>query len=134
MDHWLLTFLVIVTLFQRFVTNEFSSEHVPSTTKSEYFPSLVLNDNLFELKIIDLPPIPAFPATTDIEWRDFRFYGLRSATAYLLVYDVTSPASFRHIKQMRDQMVRCRDMTNVPVIVVGNKMDLSASQQVIYKI
>ncbi len=90
---------------QRFVSNDFPMEHCSTRKKSEHFPSLILNDSLFELKVIDLPPISHFPADSDAEWTDFRFYGLRSASAYLLVYDASQPAaSFAHIKALRDQV------------------------------
>ena len=46
---------------QRFVANEFSDEHRKTKKKSEHFPSLILNESLFELKLIDLPVIPFFP-------------------------------------------------------------------------
>ena len=59
-------------MFQRFVSNDFPVRHVRSTTKSEFFPSLVLNDSLYELKLIDLPAIPFFPANTEIEWKEYR--------------------------------------------------------------
>ncbi len=65
----------------------------------------MLNEALFELKLIDLPPVAHFPADTDAEWRDFRFYGLRSAAAYLLVYDASSPSTFQHVKRLRDQVL-----------------------------
>jgi len=58
--------------FQRFVNNEFSIEHCLTSKKSEYFPSLVLNGSLFELKVIDLPVIPSFPANSFAEWADYR--------------------------------------------------------------
>ena len=112
--------------FQRFVSNDFNPEHTKTTKKSEFFPSLILNDSLFELKIIDIPAIPFFPQSSDVEWREYRFYGLRSASAYLLVYDVSKPATFQYIKRMREQMMEARDMHNVPVIVAGNKSDLAA--------
>ena len=41
--------------------------------------------NMFQLKVIDLPAVPCFPATNVAEWNDYRFFGLRSAAAYLLV-------------------------------------------------
>lgn len=110
---------------QRFVSNDFSNEHTRSTTKTEFFPTLVLNDSLFELKVTDLPPVPFFPKTTEAEWRgEFRFYGLRSASAYILVYDMSSPATFQYIKRIRDQMFASREMSNVPIVVVANKSDL----------
>ncbi len=112
---------------QRFVANEFVNEHRKTKKKVEHFPSLILNENLFELKLIDLPVIPFFPQDSLTEWTDYRFYGLRSASAYLLVYDVSSPASFHFVKAIREQMYETRDMTNIPVIVVANKMDLVAT-------
>lgn len=112
---------------QRFVTNEFSPEHRKTKKKAEYFPSLILNDSLFELKLIDLPVIQFFPADTLTEWTDYRYFGLRSASAYLLVYDVSVPSTFHFVKALRDQMYESKNMTNIPVIVVANKMDLVAS-------
>ncbi len=64
---------LVLFIFQRFVSNEFPTEHVPSRKKSEFFPSLILNDALFELKLIDLPAIPFFPANTDVEWKEYRY-------------------------------------------------------------
>ena len=62
-----------------------------------------------------------------VEWSDYRFFGLRSASAYLLVYDVSVPSTFSFVKALREQMYESRDMANIPVIVVANKMDLVAS-------
>ena len=72
--------------------------------------------------------VPYFPPNNIAEWTDFKYYGLRSASAYILVYDISVPATFQFIKTLRDQMFETRDMTNVPVIVVANKMDLQASR------
>lgn len=117
-------FDVSFAFFQRFVTNDFSTQHIVSKKKNEYFPSLILNDSLFELKILDLPTIPFFPDTSEMEWSEYRYFGLRSASAYLLVYDASTPSTFHFIKTLREQMIHSRDMTNVPVIVAANKMDL----------
>ena len=38
------------------------------------------------------------------------------------------PSSFHFVKAIREQMYESRDMTNIPVIVVANKMDLVASK------
>jgi len=44
-----------------------------------------------------------------------------------MVYDVSVPASFQFIKMLHDQMFESRDMTNVPIIVIANKMDIVAN-------
>ena len=74
-----------------------------------------------------MPVVPYFPATNVVEWTEYRYYGLRSASAYLMVYDVSVPASFQFIKMLHDQMFESRDMTNVPIIVIANKMDIVAN-------
>ena len=94
-----------------------------SSEKNIFF----FSDSLFELKLIDLPVIPFFPPDSMVEWSDYRFFGLRSASAYLLVYDVSVPSTFSFVKALREQMYESRDMANIPVIVVANKMDLVAS-------
>lgn len=53
-----------------------------------------------------------------------RFYGLRSATAYILVFDLSNLDSFQYIRTLREQIYESRSLTNVPLLVVGNKQDL----------
>ena len=49
----------------------------------------------FQVKIVDCPVIPYFPVNSLYEWTDYRGYGLRNATAYVLVYDITSEESYQ---------------------------------------
>lgn len=65
--------------------NTFTPEYQPTDRKHTYFPSVMINDHLYELNIADLPVIPFFPENNAVEWSEFKFYGLRSATAYVLV-------------------------------------------------
>lgn len=58
------------------------------------------------------------------EWTDYRFYGLRSAHAYVLVFDLSNVETFQYVRTLREQMCESRNMQNVPVLVVGNKQDL----------
>lgn len=110
--------------FQQFVWNEFCDAYHPTDRRHTYYPSVVINGRLYDLKISDLPPVPYFPVDSLLEWTDYRAYGLRSATAYVLVFDLSNAAdTFRHIKCLREQMAGSRDMRNVPVVVVGNKHD-----------
>ena len=113
------------SIIQQFMGNNNFSEHYSPTLKREcYYPSIVVNEHLFEARITDCPYIPYFPTTSLSEWTDFRGYGLRSATAYILVFDITSEDSFSYIRTIREQMAESRDMHDVPIYVVGNKHDL----------
>ncbi|XP_063218626.1 ras-like protein family member 10B [Bacillus rossius redtenbacheri] len=110
----------------QFIWNDFSDEYNQTERKRTYFPSVLINDHLYRLTIADLPVIPYFPSSPRREWADFRFCGLRGASAYVLVYDASNAGTFRHVRALRDQMCEARDMRGVPVVVVGNKRDLVA--------
>ena len=46
----------------------------------------------------------AFPQNSFAEWADCRQYGLRSASAFIFMFDLTRADSFTHIKMLRDQV------------------------------
>ncbi|XP_046417879.1 ras-like protein family member 10B [Neodiprion pinetum] len=116
------------SIVRQFVWSEFSEEYKPTERRETFYPSVVLADRLYELKISDLPAIPYFPVSSHLEWTDFRYYGLRSATAYVLVFDLSNQDTFQYIRTLREQIYEARDMRGVPLLVVGNKQDkLSAS-------
>eukprot|EP00062_Callorhinchus_milii_P016742 gi/632968474/ref/XP_007900546.1/ PREDICTED: ras-like protein family member 10B [Callorhinchus milii] len=67
------------------------------------------------------------PGCVDGEWSDSRCRGVRSANAYVLVYDICCLDSFEYVKMIRQQITDLRTSNNshkVPIIVVGNKRDL----------
>ncbi|XP_064653101.1 ras-like protein family member 10B [Lineus longissimus] len=115
------------SIIRQFVCNEFQEPYIPTGQKTVYHPAVIINDHLYEVKIIDCPVIPYFPVNSLYEWTEFRGYGLRNATAYILVYDVSSDESFQYIKNLRDQIIESRNMHDVPIFVVGNKQDLASS-------
>lgn len=109
---------------QQFVWNDFCDDYAPTDRKHTYYPSVITNDRLYEIKISDLPVIPYFPVNSYYEWTDYRFYGLRSAHAYILVFDLSNIETFQYVKTLREQICESRNMQNVPMLVVGNKEDL----------
>ncbi|XP_011297146.1 ras-like protein family member 10B [Fopius arisanus] len=111
------------SIIRQFVCTEFFDSYRPTERRETFYPSVVLSDRLYELKITDLPTIPYFPASTHLEWTDFRYYGLRSASAYVLVFDLSNQDTFQYIRTLREQIYEARDMRGVPLLVVGNKQD-----------
>lgn len=49
---------------------------------------------------------------------------------FLLVYSITSASSFEEIKTSYDKILRIKNVTRVPCVLVGNKCDLEAQRQV----
>ncbi|KAI9804383.1 MAG: hypothetical protein M1825_001281 [Sarcosagium campestre] len=63
--------------------------------------------------------------------------GARSAPAtlnerqgFLLVFSITSLNSLSELAELRDQIIRIKDDTKVPLVIVGNKSDLEDDRAV----
>jgi GTPase KRas protein len=52
---------------------------------------------------------------------------------FILVFSLASKSSYVEISELREQIVRVKETTNVPVIVVGNKCDLEDARQITRK-
>jgi len=114
------------SLVQQFVFNQWDPDYRSTKEKHFYYPSVIINNHLYELKLIDIPPIPFFPPDTLSEWRFCRGYGLRTASAYILVFDVSRAETFHYIRKLRDEITESRDTRDIPIFVAGNKHDLAA--------
>ncbi|XP_023212819.1 ras-like protein family member 10B [Centruroides sculpturatus] len=112
------------SIINQFVWNEYTEDYSPTEMKQTFYPTVYINEHLYELMIIDLPVISYFPSNTYYEWSEFQSWGLRSASAYVLVFDLNVPETFQYVKFIRDQIFDSRNMHNIPVFVVGNKHDL----------
>ncbi|GIY78318.1 ras-like protein family member 10B [Caerostris darwini] len=110
------------SLIRQFVYSEFSEEYFPTDSKTVHTPTVVFNEHVYSMRIVDLPVIPYFPSNSANEWADFRNYGLRSASAYILVFDLNDLETFQYVKSIRDQI--CDTIHNVTLFIVGNKQDL----------
>lgn len=118
------------SIVQQFVNSNLLSDLMESTTYCDsYYPSVIVNGKLYEVRLIDCPVISFFPATSLSEWSHFKGYCLRQADCYILVYDLTRQDTLQHIKKLKEQIFRSRNMHDVPVFVVGNKHDLKQDEE-----
>lgn len=74
------------------------------------------------LDILDTSGAFEFPA--------MRALSISSADAFILVYDVTDNSTFEEARAIRDQIHEAKATTNVPIVVVGNKIDLAGNREV----
>ncbi|XP_045486167.1 ras-related protein Rap-2b [Pieris rapae] len=71
------------------------------------------------LDILDTSGAYEFPA--------MRALSMQSADAFILVYDITDLDSFAEVRALRDQIHETKESTAVPIVVVGNKVDMAES-------
>src|ERR1700704_4977983 len=55
---------------------------------------------------------------------------MRTGQGFMLVYAITSHASFDEITSFREQIRRVKDKDRVPMVLIGNKCDLASDRQV----
>ncbi|XP_063000355.1 ras-like protein family member 10A [Elgaria multicarinata webbii] len=113
-------------IIRQFLHQDFTDTYSPTEGRFAYRPSVVFNGNMYDVKILDVPYLAAFPADSSQEWLDLKYRGLRNTDAYVLVYDICTPESFEYIKMIRQQIQENRTSSTgeAPIIVVGNKRDL----------
>ena len=49
---------------------------------------------------------------------------VRNAAGFLMVYSITSRVSFEKVAQFRETILRLKDRTGVPIVLIANKSDM----------
>merc|ERR1711862_990243 len=55
---------------------------------------------------------------------------IKNGQGFVVVYSLTNHQTFQDIKTMRDQIVRVKGCERVPILLVGNKVDLESQREV----
>jgi Ras-like protein family protein 10B len=137
------------SIVRQWLYNDYPTSYSATRLATYYFTSLFNGQRLFHIRIIDTP---RFDDTnnTDPQQEWVRMYCFRRAHIFLLIYDINREETFNYIKNIYREIVRVRfnynnnyysqqqtdnlgDIINdddeqttvhIPVIVVGNKVDL----------
>lgn len=56
---------------------------------------------------------------------------MKNGQGFVLVYSITSQATFNDLQELRDQILRVKDSPDVPMVLVGNKCDLGMIYSII---
>ena len=68
------------------------------------------------LEILDTAGTEQFTAMRDLY--------MKNGQGFVLVYSISSQATFNDLLELRDQILRVKDSHDVPMVLVGNKCDL----------
>merc|ERR1711998_153053 len=103
------------------IQNHFIEEYDP-TIEDSYRKQVTIDGDPCLLDILDTAGQEEYSAMRD--------QYMRTGQGFLWVYSITSTSSFEEVATFREQILRVKDKDNVPMVVVGNKLDLETERQV----
>jgi len=101
--------------------NHFITEYDP-TIENSYRKQVNIDDETCMLDILDTAGQEEYSAMRD--------QYIRSGQGFVMVYSITSRATFESLPSFHDQILRVKDEDSFPVAVLGNKCDLEKDREV----
>lgn len=99
-----------------YVSNVWVPEYDP-TIEDSHRKQVSIDDEASMLDILDTAGQEEYSSMQD-QW-------FRTGAGFLIVYSVINRKSFREVKPLRDKIHRIKDRKDVPMVLVGNKVDLA---------
>lgn len=103
------------------IQNHFIDEYDP-TIEDSYRKQVTIDDETCLLDILDTAGQEEYSAMRD--------QYMRTGQGFLCVYSITARGSFDEISSFREQILRVKDADKVPMVIVGNKLDLESERTV----
>lgn len=106
----------------QFIQNHFIQEYDP-TIEDSYRKQVCIDGETCLMDILDTAGQEEYSAMRD--------QYMRTGQGFLLIYAITSRSSFDEVKTFYEQIRRVKDLEYVPLVLCGNKCDLSNYRQVL---
>lgn len=108
----------------RFMMGRFSGNYCP--TIEDTYRKKILVDNREEL-------INVVDTAGQEEYKSLQERWVKNGNGFLIVYSITNMQSFEEIEELVDEISRIKENLEIPIIIVGNKVDLLEERQVSYQ-
>jgi len=99
----------------QFVQSIFVEKYDP-TIEDSYRKQVEVDGQQCMLEILDTAGTEQFTAMRDLY--------MKNGQGFILVFSITSQATFNDLVELREQILRVKDTDKVPMVLVGNKCDL----------
>ncbi|KAL6174448.1 Ras- protein rsr1 [Exserohilum turcicum] len=108
-------------LTAQFVQNVWIESYDP-TIEDSYRKVLDVDGRHVILEILDTAGTEQFTAMRELY--------MKTGQGFLLVFSITSESSFGELAELREQIRRIKEDSNVPMVLIGNKSDLEEDRAV----
>jgi small GTP-binding protein len=99
----------------QFVQGIFVEQYDP-TIEDSYRKQVEVDGKQVMLEILDTAGTEQFTAMRDLY--------MKNGQGFVLVYSIIAISTFNDLPDLREQILRVKDMDSVPMVLVGNKCDL----------
>lgn len=99
----------------QFVQGVYIDSYDP-TIEDSYRKQIEVDGRACDLEILDTAGVAQFTAMRELY--------IKSGKGFLLVYSVNDESSLQELLALREQVLRIKDSSNVPMVLIGNKCDL----------
>jgi len=104
------------------LTSNHFIEYYDPTIESSYRRQVVIDEKACVLDVLD--------TAGQEEYTALRSQWIRTGEGFVIVYDVTNRATFEVVEKFRNQILQDLDVSAAPMILVGNKCDLTENREV----
>merc|ERR1719260_490572 len=101
------------------ISGHFMEKYDP-TIEDFYRKEIEVDSTPCVLEILDTAGTEQFASMRDLY--------IKNGQGFVVVYSLTNHQTFQDIKTMRDQIVRVKGCERVPILLVGNKVDLESQR------
>ncbi|KAJ3439992.1 ras-like protein [Anaeramoeba flamelloides] len=105
----------------RFLQNRFIEDYDP-TVEESYKKMLIIDEKPVVLEIVD--------TAGQEEYRSVRDKYFKSGQGFVIVYSITSRNSFNEAKKILLKIKQVKESSTIPIVLVGNKLDLESERLV----
>eukprot|EP01090_Pellita_catalonica_P008461 TRINITY_DN192_c0_g1_i4.p1 TRINITY_DN192_c0_g1~~TRINITY_DN192_c0_g1_i4.p1 ORF type:complete len:184 (+),score=23.56 TRINITY_DN192_c0_g1_i4:69-620(+) len=107
----------------QFVQGQFIAEYDP-TIEDSYRKQVTFENRQVMLEILDTAGTEQFRCMRDLY--------MKSGDGFFLVYSIIAESTFLALPEIRDKILRVKDLheEDVPMVLIGNKVDLEQNRQV----
>lgn len=105
----------------KFVSGKFVEKYDP-TIEDFYRKEIEVDAVPSVLEILDTAGTEQFSSMRDLY--------IKNGQGFVIVYSITSLQTFQDIRTMREQITRVKATDKIPMLLVGNKCDLTSQREV----
>ena len=105
----------------KFVSGTFMEKYDP-TIEDFYRKEIEVDSAPSVLEILDTAGTEQFASMRDLY--------IKNGQGFVIVFSITSLQTFQDIKTMREQIQRVKGLDRIPMLLVGNKLDLEHQREV----